>query len=71
MVVVEQTTRARNGDIVVALIDRIEATLKTLMRNADSSVSLIPSNKDMKPMRYPATRVEIQGVVVGQFRSYT
>jgi len=70
MVVVEQASTARDGDIVVALIDRDEATLKTIRRNPDKSISLIPSNSLMKPMRYPAERVQIQGVVVGQMRSY-
>jgi len=70
MVVVEQANTARDGEIVVALIDREEATLKTIRRNSDRSVSLIPSNSSMKPMRYPAERVQIQGVVVGQMRSY-
>jgi len=70
MVVVEQTSSTRDGDIVVALIDREEATLKTLRRNADKSISLVPANSSMKTMRYPAERVQIQGVVVGQMRSY-
>lgn len=70
MVVVEQASTARDGEIVVALIDREEATLKTIRRNADKSISLIPANSSMKPMRYPAERVQIQGVVVGQMRSY-
>lgn len=70
MVVVEQSSTARDGDIVVALIDREEATLKTIRRNADKSISLIPANASMKTMRYPADRVQIQGVVVGQMRSY-
>ncbi len=70
MVVIEQTSTARDGEIVVALIDREEATLKTIRRNADKSISLIPSNSTMKPMRYSAERVQIQGVVVGQMRSY-
>jgi repressor LexA len=70
MVVVEQASSARDGDIVVALIDRDEATLKTIRHNADKTISLIPSNTGMKTMRYPAERVQIQGVVVGQMRSY-
>jgi len=70
MVVVEHCQTARDGEIVVALIDREEATLKTLRRNSDGSVTLVPSNRTMKPMRYSADRVQIQGVVVGQMRSY-
>jgi len=70
MVVVEQASTAHDGDIVVALIDREEATLKTFRRNADKSISLVPSNSSMKTMRYAAERVQVQGVVVGQMRSY-
>lgn len=70
MVICESRATARSGDIVVALIDRDEATLKTLQRNADGSVTLIPANRSMTPMRYAAERVTIQGVVVGQMRSY-
>ena len=70
MVVVEQRDNARNGDIVVALIDKDEATLKYLQQNKDGTVTLLPANQTMQPMNYPADRVQIQGVVVGQMRSY-
>jgi len=70
MVVVEQASTAHDGDIVVALIDREEATLKTFRRNPDKSISLVPSNSSMKTMRYTADRVQVQGIVVGQMRSY-
>ena len=70
MVIVEKRETAENGEIVVALIDGIEATLKRLQKNRDGSVTLRPANSQMPPMRYPSTRVRIQGVVVGQFRSY-
>jgi repressor LexA len=70
MVVVDKRETADNGEIVVALIDGTEATLKRLQKNRDGSVTLRPANSRMAPMRYPAARVRIQGVVVGQFRSY-
>jgi repressor LexA len=70
MVIVEQRDTANNGEIVVALIDGLEATLKRLQKNRDGSVTLQPANRQLAPMRYPAARVRIQGVVVGQFRSY-
>ena len=70
MVVVEQSDNARNGDIVVALIDKDEATLKYLQQNKDGTVTLLPANQIMQPMNYSADRVQIQGVVVGQMRSY-
>jgi repressor LexA len=70
MVIVESRNSARNGEIVVALIDNQEATLKTFLRNPDGSITLRPANRSMAPMRFTAERVAIQGVVVGQMRSY-
>ena len=68
-VVVKRTASARDGDIVVALIDNEEATLKRLMLGKDS-VTLVPENPRLKPVTYTAGRVAIQGIVVGQMRSY-
>ena len=70
MVIVEKRETADNGEIVVALIDSLEATLKHLQKNRDGSVTLRPANPAMAPLRLSAARVRIQGVVVGQFRSY-
>ena len=70
MVVVKQCDSARNGDIIVALIDKDEATLKYFQQNKDGTVTLLPANQTMQPMNYSADRVQIQGVVVGQMRSY-
>lgn len=70
MVIVESRSSARDGEIVVALIDQQEATLKYFQRNPDGSITLRPANSRFLPMRYAAGRVAIQGVVVGQMRSY-
>lgn len=70
MVIVEQRDTAGDGDIVVALIDNEVATLKTLYKNDDGSLTLRPANALLPPFRYPADRVRIQGIVVGQMRSY-
>ncbi len=69
-VVVEQADTARDGEIVVALIDNEEATLKRLKRRKDGLIELIAENPAMPTLIYPAARVRIQGVVVGQLRSY-
>jgi len=69
-VIIRQQQNATNGDIVVALIDGIEATLKRLKKLPDGMILLMPENKFMEPKVYPAQRVQIQGVVVGQLRSY-
>jgi repressor LexA len=70
MVVVESCVTARNGEIVVALVDQQEATLKRFRNNQDGTVTLIPENSDMQPMTFEAHRVHIQGVLVAQMRSY-
>lgn len=69
-VVVKQADTARDGEIVVALIDGEEATLKRLKRLGNGNIELVAENSAIAPMVYPASRVRIQGVVVGQMRSY-
>jgi repressor LexA len=58
---VESRTEAREGEIVVALIDRARATLKRLFHFGDE-VELRPSNAQLQPLRIHASRVEIQGI---------
>lgn len=70
MVIVEKRTTANNGEIVVALIDGTDATLKRFQLNRDDSVTLRPANATMQPLRLSTQRVQIQGVVVAQMRSY-
>lgn len=70
IVVIEPRAAAQFGDIVVALIDDQEATLKRFKRLKDGSVELSPENQDLQPMVYDASRVKIQGILVGQLRSY-
>lgn len=69
-VVIEQRSHARNGEIVVALIDKSEATLKFIEQYPHETL-LIPANSKMQAMRYRPEQVEIQGVLVGQMRSYS
>jgi repressor LexA len=68
-VVIERCDSARNGDIVVALIDHAEATLKRLEQRP-GKVILHPANASMPPMEYPPEAVQIQGVLKGLLRSY-
>ncbi len=68
-VIIEQRSHARNGEIVVALIDKVDATLKYIEQYPHETL-LIPANKNMKPMHFYPQQVEIQGVLVGQMRSY-
>lgn len=69
-VIIEQRSHARNGEIVVALVDKAEATLKFIEQYPHETL-LIPANSKMQAMRYRPEQVEIQGVLVGQMRSYT
>lgn len=70
LVVIEQSGTARSNQIVVALIDDNEATLKRIKFPNRDVIRLIPANKNMQPKEYPADRVVIQGVLVGQVRMY-
>lgn len=70
LVVIEKRDSARNGEIVVALINDEEATLKRLQNNGDGSVTLIPENSSMEAMTFAAESVRIQGVLVSLLRRY-
>jgi repressor LexA len=68
-VLVEKLKTAHNGDIVVAVVERDNATLKRFYREGDN-IRLQPSNVNMKPIIVPAASVEIQGRVIGVLRKY-
>src|ERR1700680_1837774 len=68
-VLVEKTKTAHNGDIVVALLESSDATLKRFFREGEN-IRLQPSNAAMKPIIVPAASVEIQGRVIGVLRKY-
>ncbi len=65
-IVVEQRDHARDGEIVVALIDGEEATLKRIEQTPTACI-LHPANPNLAPLRYAPERVRIQGVVVGRW----
>jgi repressor LexA len=68
-VLVEKTKTAHNGEIVVALVDGTDATLKRFYRE-DDNIRLQPSNATMKPIIVPAASVQLQGRVIGVLRKY-
>jgi len=68
-VLVEKTNTARDGEIVVALVNGSDATLKRLFRQGDK-IRLQPSNVAMAPMVVPAVAVQVQGRVIGVLRKY-
>ena len=70
-VIIQFCETATDGDIVVALIDETETTLKRFKRSHKGRyIKLIPANKDMQEMVYEASRVRIQGILIGQLRKY-
>ena len=68
-VLIKKTEAADTGDIVVALIDEEEATLKRFRRRG-ASIALEPANAAYEVRILPPTRVRIQGKMVGLFRRY-
>jgi repressor LexA len=68
-VIIRQSDVAQNGQIVVALIDDLEVTLKRLRRRG-STIALEPANARYEPRIVPADRVRIQGQLVGLLRRY-
>ena len=69
-VLVEQTDRVRDGEIVVALVDGSETTLKRIYREAGDMIRLQPANQTMQPILTPAKNVQIQGRVLAVHRRY-
>ena len=68
-VIIRRTEDADTGQIVVAMVDDTEVTLKRLRRRGQS-VALEPANVAHKAHIYPADRVKVQGRLVGLLRKY-
>jgi repressor LexA len=66
---IRKVDAARDGEIVVALIDDEEATLKTYRREG-RMIRLDPANSRYEPQRYDESRVKIQGRLAGLIRRY-
>lgn len=66
---IRKVDTARDGEIVVALIDNEEATLKTYRREG-RMIRLDPANSRYEPQRYDEARVQIQGRLAGLIRRY-
>ena len=69
VVVIRETQVAENGDIVVALVEDHEATLKRFKRSG-SSIALEAANPEYETRVFPADMVKVQGRLVGLIRSY-
>jgi repressor LexA len=71
LVVIKPANTASNGQIVVALVDNENASLKEFQKiEGGKSIKLIPHNDAMKAQSYDADRVQIQGVLVSVVRTY-
>ena len=69
LLVVRQSGRAAAGELVIALVEGRETTVKRFYPER-RLVRLQPSNREMRPIRVPKEDVQIQGIVVGLLRSY-
>jgi len=65
LVLIKKQEIARDGQIVVALIDNREATIKEFKVNSNNTVSLIPHNIDLETQVYPIDKISVQGIYQG------
>jgi repressor LexA len=69
-VIVEDRKTARDGEMVIALLEGENVTLKKLFREGGGKVRLQPANSRMKPIFVDQDDVRVQGVVIGVLRKY-
>src|SRR5262245_52589510 len=69
-VIVENRKTARDGEMVIALLEGERATLKKLFREGRGMIRLQPANARMKPIYVDQDDVRVQGVVIGVLRKY-
>ena len=69
-VLIEKANSARNGDIVVALVEGVETTLKRFYNEAGDQVRLQPANASMQPIFVAKSSVSIQGRLLAVLRKY-
>ena len=70
LILVEKVQQALDGDIVVALVNGSETTLKRFYRESDDTVRLQPANSTLAPIVTPAANVQIQGRLLAVLRKY-
>jgi repressor LexA len=69
-VLVEKTGTVKNGEIVVALVDGSEATLKRYYEEPTGAIRLQPANSAMQPIFVQPSQLQIQGRVLAVMRKY-
>jgi repressor LexA len=70
MILLEQVSHAKDGEIVVALVGGTETTLKRFYREPGDKVRLQPANASLQPIVVPASEVQIQGRLLAVMRKY-
>ena len=70
IVVVHGKQTAENGEMVIALVNGNEATVKKFYREPGGKIRLQPANAAMQPIFVDPDQVQVQGVVVGVMRKY-
>jgi repressor LexA len=68
-VLISRSKNVHDGDIVVALVDGVETTLKRFFKEGDTA-RLQPANAAMEPIRVPLDKLELQGKVLAVLRKY-
>ncbi|MBL8290391.1 MAG: repressor LexA, partial [Bryobacterales bacterium] len=68
-VLIERTAEARDGEVVVALVNGSETTLKRIYREGET-VRLQPANSAMSPIMVPATDLQVQGRLLAVLRKF-
>ena len=69
-VIIEKKETAENGEMVAALVNQSEVTLKKFFRQPDGNIRLEPANPDLEPIIVPEENVGVQGRVIGILRKY-
>lgn len=69
IIICRKSEAAKEGDIVVALIDQLSVTLKRISYKLKGMVTLVPANSELKPRAYMPERITIQGIYVGLIRT--
>jgi len=68
-VLIERTNQARDGEVVVALVNGAETTLKRIFREGET-VRLQPANSSMEPIMVPASDIQVQGRLLAVLRKF-
>jgi repressor LexA len=70
LILLEQVSQAKDGDIVVALVNGTDTTLKRFYHEPGDMVRLQPANTALRPIVVPARDVQIQGRLLAVLRKY-